>query len=122
MVGSAWPGREKVALLICVMEQNQQDSHTGMNARRQELLFLPSNEAAPPKYEYEMKNEDYHNSCARCPSCHLLMTKRNGLIEEETHCIFSAHLPFLSKLTLYVIHTPCRTYQSVITIAYTVAG
>ena len=44
----------------------------------QELPFLPSSEAAPPrniKYEFGMKNEDYHN---RCPSYHLL-TKRIGL-------------------------------------------
>ena len=45
----------------------------------QELPFLPSSEAAPPrniKYEFGKKNEDYHN---RCPSCHLLLTKRIGL-------------------------------------------
>ena len=38
---------------------------------------LPSSEAAPPrniKYEFGMKNEDYHN---RCPSYHLL-TKPPG--------------------------------------------
>ena len=43
----------------------------------QELPFLPSSEAAPPRnirYEFGMKNEDYHN---RCPSYHLL-TKPPG--------------------------------------------
>ena len=53
-----------------------------LNAGQQELLFLTANEVAPPgrlKYEFGMKNEDYRHNCARCPSCHLLLTKRIGL-------------------------------------------
>ena len=53
-----------------------------LNAGQKELLFLPANEVAPPermKYEFGMKNEYYHYNCARCPSCHLLSTKRIGL-------------------------------------------
>ena len=54
-----------------------------LNAGGQELLFPPSNEAAPSgriKYEFGMKNEDYRNNCAR-PSCHLLLTKHIGLYQ-----------------------------------------
>ena len=55
---------------------------TTLNAGQQELLFLPANEVAPPgrmKYEFGMKNEEYRHSFARCPSCHLLLKKYNGL-------------------------------------------
>ncbi|KAL5491660.1 hypothetical protein EMCRGX_G016992 [Ephydatia muelleri] len=57
-----------------------------LNAGRQELLLLPSNEAAPSgriKYEFGMKNENYRNNCARCPSCHLLLTKRIRLYTRQ---------------------------------------
>ena len=55
---------------------------TTLNSGHQELLFLPANEVAPPgrmKYEFGTKNEDYQHNCARCPLCHLFLTKRIGL-------------------------------------------
>ena len=72
-MASAWPEREKEGL-ICIMAMNQQQQRvqpyryeptlTSLNAGWQEL-FLPSNEAVPSgriKYEYGMKNEDYHTA------------------------------------------------------------
>ena len=92
-LSSAWPKSVKTAVLICTKAAIQQQQraqpyrygptlttvyvHRMQGGAGQELPFLPSSEAAPPrniKYEFGMKNEDYHN---RCPSYHLL-TKPPG--------------------------------------------
>ena len=70
-LASAWPERETEAFWICIMAAIQQQQQaqpyryeptlSTQNAGQQELLFLPSNEAAPSgriKYEFGMKNED----------------------------------------------------------------
>ena len=84
-------GSDLVTAASTAVENQRSGYLRTLIAGRKELLFLPSSEAAPPgniKYEFVMKNEDYHN---RCPSCYLLVTKRIGLPPDTLKVILAGN-------------------------------